>query len=210
MNNIKETVAGNILALRQAAGMTQAELAEKLNYSDKAISKWEHGEALPDIGTLAEICSIFGITMDSLVYEPLSDFDKKREEEAAITRASEKKQRIRTRIVITLMSLVLVWFIAVITFIVWQFFEHSAHNAWLSFVYAVPVSAIVSLVLVSVWFGRSLRFVSITVLLWSLLAAIYTSMFVFFAESFWYVFLLGVPGQVIIFLWWSMKGANRK
>ena len=210
MKNIKETVSGNILALRQAAGLTQAELAEKLNYSDKAVSKWEHGEALPDIGTLAEICDIFGITMDSLINEPLSDFDKKREEDAATERAFEEKQRLRTRVVITLMSFVLVWFIAVVAFVGWQFFDHSAHNAWLTFVYAVPVSFIVALVLVSVWFGRTLRFVSITVLVWSLLFAIFISMLVFYNYVFWYVFLLGIPGQIIIFLWWSMKGAKKK
>lgn len=209
MNNIKETVSANILALRLASGMTQAELAEKLNYSDKAVSKWEHGEALPDIGTLAEICKLFGITMDSLVYEPLSDFDKKKEEEEATSRAAEEKQRLRTRVVITLMSCALVWLVAVFAFIVLHF-PGSADRAWLSFVYAVPVSAIVMLVLVSVWFKRSFRFVAITLLVWSVLAAVYLSLLVFAGRNFWFVFLLGVPGQVLILLWWSMKGVSKK
>ncbi len=207
MNNIKETVSGNILALRQAAGMTQAELAEKLNYTDKAVSKWEHGEALPDIGTLAEICRLFGITMDSLVFSPISDIDIKNEEDAAAKREYSEKQRLRTRIVITLMSFFLVWFVAVLVFILLQFFEHDG-KAWMSFIYAVPVSMIVLLVLVSVWFGRTVRFISITALVWSLLATVFISMLVFAGFNFWFVFLLGIPGQIIIILWWSMKRVN--
>lgn len=210
MNNIKETVSGNILALRQAAGMTQAELAEKLNYSDKAVSKWEHGEALPDIGTLAEICRLFGITMDALVYKPLSDIDIKKEEDAAAERIAEEKQRKRTRVVITLMSFVLVWFVAVFSFVIWQFLDKSDEYAWLAFIYAVPVTSIVSLVLVSVWFGRPCRFISLTALIWSLLTSVYLTMLVFLGQNFWYVFLLGIPGQAIVFLWWSMKGAKKR
>ncbi|MCR5693707.1 MAG: helix-turn-helix domain-containing protein [Clostridia bacterium] len=207
MNNIKETVSANILTLRQASGMTQAELAEKLNYSDKAVSKWEHGEALPDIGTLAEICKLFGITMDSLVYEPISDIDREKEEDATAARAAGEKQRLRTRVVITLMSVMLVWLIAVFGFVVLHFFQ--APYSWMTFVYAVPASATVLLVLVSVWFGRTIRFASITLLVWSVLAAVFLSMLVFASYNFWFVFLLGIPGQVIILLWWSMKGAGK-
>ena len=164
MRDFKETVSANILALRLAAGMTQAELAEKLNYTDKAVSKWEHGEAMPDIGTLAEICRLFGVTMDALVNEPLDDFDRKRKEEEAAERAREEKQRKWTRIIITAMSVCLVWLIAVFVFITWHVAGGGDANAWLAYVYAVPVSAIVMLVLVSIWFRRPLIFESLLTL----------------------------------------------
>ena len=48
MNNIKSIIAQNITDLRRAKGLTQLELAEQLNYSDKAVSKWERAESMPD------------------------------------------------------------------------------------------------------------------------------------------------------------------
>ena len=56
MENIKETIAKNLVELRKSHKLTQSALAEKLNYSDKAISRWEHAETLPDIETLCKVC----------------------------------------------------------------------------------------------------------------------------------------------------------
>ena len=53
--------------LRKAAGMTQKELAEKLNISFKAVSKWETGESLPDTGVLLDLCDILNTTADKLL-----------------------------------------------------------------------------------------------------------------------------------------------
>ena len=52
---IKQNFARNLLAYRKARGLTQSQLAEKLNYSDKSISKWERGDVLPDIVTISMI-----------------------------------------------------------------------------------------------------------------------------------------------------------
>ena len=67
MEGTKNTVAKNIVRLRQASGMTQAELAAKLNYSDKAVSKWERGESLPDVAVLSKIADLFQVSLDWLV-----------------------------------------------------------------------------------------------------------------------------------------------
>ena len=64
---IKARIGSNIASFRKAAGLTQAGLAEKLNYSDKAISKWERGESVPDVLTLMQLSSLFGVTVDALV-----------------------------------------------------------------------------------------------------------------------------------------------
>jgi transcriptional regulator with XRE-family HTH domain len=61
MKDIKSVTADNICSLRSAQGMTQAELAGILNYSDKAISKWERGESLPDVSVLKQIAEVFGV-----------------------------------------------------------------------------------------------------------------------------------------------------
>ena len=67
MDDIKNIVAKNITDLRILNNMTQSELGEKLNYSDKTVSKWERGESSPDISVLVQIAEIFGVTLDYLV-----------------------------------------------------------------------------------------------------------------------------------------------
>jgi transcriptional regulator with XRE-family HTH domain len=65
---MKQNIIGIcILNMRKAKGLSQKELAEKLNYSDKVISKWERGESLPDIIAIESISKFFGITIDELV-----------------------------------------------------------------------------------------------------------------------------------------------
>ena len=64
---LKENFSHNLACYRRRAGLTQLELAEKLNYSDKSVSKWERGESLPDIAVLKEIADLFGVTLDYLV-----------------------------------------------------------------------------------------------------------------------------------------------
>ena len=69
MDELKLIFASNLIRLRTAAGMTQAELGEQLNYSDKSISKWERGEAIPDAAVLKRMSEIFGVTVDYLLNE---------------------------------------------------------------------------------------------------------------------------------------------
>lgn len=67
MDELKVIIAENIQSLRRDAGMTQAALAEKLNYTDKAVSKWERGESVPDVAVLRDIADLFGVTVDYLL-----------------------------------------------------------------------------------------------------------------------------------------------
>ena len=67
MKDIKPTIAKNLSFFRKQSGLTQAELAEKLNYSDKAVSRWEHGDTLPDINVLYQLCDFYGIDMNTLI-----------------------------------------------------------------------------------------------------------------------------------------------
>ena len=63
---LRMQIGVNIAAHRKRAGMTQACLAEKLNYSDKAVSKWERGESMPDVTTLVQLADLFGVSLDDL------------------------------------------------------------------------------------------------------------------------------------------------
>ena len=58
MEELKDIIAHNLVAYRKAAGLTQAEIADKLNYSDKAVSKWERGEGMPDVAVLKTLADI--------------------------------------------------------------------------------------------------------------------------------------------------------
>ena len=73
MNDLKRIIANNITNLRKSKNLTQLEFAKELNYSDKAISKWERAESIPDVVVLKQIADFFGVTIDYLLNEHLAD-----------------------------------------------------------------------------------------------------------------------------------------
>ena len=89
MQDLKFIIAKNIQKLRQEKGMTQVELAEKINYSDKTISKWENGDALPDIETLFLIAEFYGLTIDALCSENLQKSIEKDRWKIFLSRSSQ-------------------------------------------------------------------------------------------------------------------------
>lgn len=199
MNNIKSIAAKRIAQLRQKNGMTQLELAEKLNYSDKAVSKWERAESMPDISVLVEIADIFGVPLDYLVREDykLPEKSKKPKKEKP-TRHYDKK-------FITALSVLAVWLAAFIAFVVISLATKDSPVQWLMFVYAVPASMIVWLVLNSIWFEPRKNYLIISLLMWSVLIALHVS-FLPAGVNIWQIYLLGIPGQIIILLWSKIKG----
>ena len=188
MNDIKSVVAKNIAALRQQNGMTQLELAEKLNYSDKAVSKWEHAESMPDISVLVEIAELFEVPLDYIV-------KSEHEQEKTPIRKSNAKY---THGIITAISVMFVWFAAVCVFVICSLIAGYSYK-WLTFIYAPAVSSIVWLVLNSIWFNRRRNYLIITLLMWSVLAALHITLLVS-GINIWPVYLLGVPGQIIVIL----------
>lgn len=195
MNEITSNVAKNIAFLRQSQGLTQLELAEKLNYSDKAVSKWERAESMPDISVLVEIADLFGVTLDYLVK---SEHPK---EEALPTDNPSPRYR---KGIISAVSVLLVWFIAVFVFIMTVFFMKNAYYGWLTFIYAIPASLIVWLVFNSLWFNKRLNYIIVSILMWSVLLSIQLSALPF-GHNIWMIYLLGIPGQLIIILWSVIK-----
>ena len=180
--------------------MTQIELAEILNYSDKAVSKWERGESVPDISVLKQIADIFGVTVDYLI---TAGHDEIPWEEDEKKRLIAKKKRAHGTI--TGMSVLLVWVIALIVFFSIDLSTDGIVAHWLSIVYAPAVSAIVWLVLNSIWFSRRRNFVIITILLWTLIIALHITLFLLCGMDMWQFYVLGIPGQMIIVLWSLMK-----
>lgn len=200
MTELKQIVAKNISELRRESGLTQLQLAEKLNYSDKAVSKWESGASIPDVSVLLEIANLFGVTVDYLLSE-----DHKIPVKAMV----KETMRGRKHLVITLLSVALVWLIATAVFVVFSIFSLWSF-AWLLFIYSVPVSAILLIVFNSIWGKRRHNYVYISILMWSLLASIYLSILAIATRNVWLIYMIGIPGQVIICLWSGMKKNTEK
>lgn len=201
MDELKVIIAENIQSLRRDAGMTQAALAEKLNYTDKAVSKWERGESVPDVAVLRDIADLFGVTVDYLL----------RQDHTAKTEPMplhSKKRRVSNHASITCMSILLVWLIATFAFVLVDIVSPAVKSHWLAFVYAVPASMVVWLIFNSIWFCRRWNFLIISLLMWTALASLYLTLLPLNA-NIWQIFGLGVPGQAIIVLWSRLKSTRR-
>jgi transcriptional regulator with XRE-family HTH domain len=205
MADIKQIISKNIATLRRQKGLTQLELAERLNYSDKAISKWERGESIPDIVVLKSIADMFEVTVDWLICDhdndaPASDVD----EEKAL---AVKAKRRRMHNAVTAMSVVLTWVLALLVFIIFDASEAIGEARYLVFLYAVVASLIVWLVFNSIWHNKRRNYLIASLLMWSVLIAAHVSVL---AGGFnlWQIYLLGIPGQLIIVLW-SLMGRKK-
>ena len=180
MKNLREIVSGNIVNLRKNNNLTQAELGKKINYSDKAISRWENGEVLPDIETLQAIAEVFDT--------PLSELLKERDEKAE--KARSKKTEVLSQIF-------LVFEIWTIICVIYAYFNvvHN-ENFWNIFLVGVPTSAII-LFLFNRKKNRIANFVYGTVFIWSLLTCVFLYLL---PVVTWYLFIIGVPLQGILII----------
>lgn len=192
LDEIKNAIAKNILFLRSSKGMTQTDLAEKLNYTDKAISKWERAESVPDISVLKNIADLFGVSVDWLISSEHNENEKNPN--------GKKKGKKKNKAPITWISVLLVWFIATLIFVFFMFLIPDMSEKWLPFVYALPVTMIVWLILNSIWFDRRKNYLIISLLMWSFLFSLWISLRCFGING-WILYVLGIPGQAIIFCW---------
>ena len=196
VQELKRIVAQNIAALRTKAHLTQFELGEKLRYSDKAVSRWERAEAVPDAYVLLMLADIFGVTVDYLLKE---HSDEELLDEAAEAcfqtggeKAEKKKKGLTNCGVITLLSFLGVWTLALLIFVITAIVKKPF---WLIFVYAVPVSFVVLVVFNSIWGKRTLNILYISVLMWGVLTSIHLSLL---SYNLWMIYLIGLPAQIII------------
>lgn len=190
LSELKLISASNIIKLRTRAGLTQAELGEKLNYSDKTISKWERGEAIPDAYVLTQMAELFGVTVDYLLssHDAWESPEQQEEEEQ---RQAERHYSINVIIAISVLG---VWTMALTIFVMLWLFDIIL---WQTFVVALPVSILTYMVLICVFRRRKhLQFV---------IAAFVLSMFILLyftlpMQKPWQLFLIAVPAEVIVFL----------
>ena len=190
LSELKLISASNIIKLRTRAGLTQAELGEKLNYSDKTISKWERGEAIPDAYVLTQMAELFGVTVDYLLSSH-DAWESPEQQEEEVQRQAERHYSINVIIAISVLG---VWTMALTIFVMLWLFDIIL---WQTFVVALPVSILTYMVLICVFRRRKhLQFV---------IAAFVLSMFILLyftlpMQKPWQLFLVAVPAEVIVFL----------
>lgn len=186
MDERKATIASNLIKLRLAAGMTQAELGEKLNYSDKSISKWERGDVTTDVFVLMQIADIFGVDVDYLL--------KPHNEIEPVIYNKPVNTATYTTNMITLVTVLGIWTVALFVFVILWICDMVV---WLVFVYAVPVSLVTLLVLNSVWNGGKKNRYIIAALVLSIIATVYLT---FLSRNLWQLWLLAIPSLLLVFL----------
>lgn len=192
----KDVLAVNLRNLRKAAGLTQLELAEKLNYSDKSVSKWEHGDAVPDIEVLAGIAAFYGVTVDWLICEH-------NEDEPPPQADLKEERRLRgNKLIIALLAVSAVWIVSTIIYV--QLLIALRLNYWCAFVWSVPASCVVLIVFNAIWGRRRFSPVFISVFIWSLLAGLYLQLLVC-GYNVWVLFFIGIPLQISVVLAAGLK-----
>lgn len=197
LSELKLISASNIIKLRTEAGLTQAELGEKLNYSDKTISKWERGEAIPDAYVLTQMAEIFGVTVDYL----LSSHDAWESPEQQESRQEEAGYSVNMIIAISVLG---VWTMALTIFVLLWLFDIIL---WETFAVALPVSILTYMVLICVFRRRRhLQFV-IAAFVLSLFILLY---FTLPMQKPWQLFLIAIPAEIIVFLSCNIRRRPRK
>ena len=178
---LRKTVAKNIAAYRKAHHDTQLDLATKLNYSDKSVSKWERGESLPDVYILSQIADLYGVSGSALIGEI----------------QPPKESKPHYHMFILLLSLALTMAVATLLFSMFMICKVD-YPAWMFFVYALPVCSIICIVFTSLWWGILWQGVSVSALIWTLGLSLYLS---FELENVSLIFLVCAALQVLTVLW---------
>lgn len=224
---VKETVKENLIRLRREHKLTQLELSEKINYSDKAISRWETGEVTPDVETLAHLASLYGIPITAFFLAPGEQLSKKecraqkhaekhqRKVQLAQQKMANKKAKMNQssakpkdpararRAALLIFSLCFLWTLALSLFFILH--ESGLFGAWCTFVWGVPATFAILLV----YFDPKSHAVTCRVFLslfaWTALVATYLQI------ANWALFpilFVGIPLQAVILLFPFLKKKN--
>lgn len=205
MDELKLIFAQNLANLRKQMKLTQVEFAEKINYSDKAVSKWERGESIPDVSVLKCIADFFGVTIDFLV-------TKQENKENTVTSTKyEKTVKTKNR---ALISAITVFAIAVCMLTVFVSLQSvKPENLWLNlqscFICPLPICFLILFIFSSIWSAK--KFWNITFLsafVWSLILMTFCIVNLATGKSYPLVFLVGIPSQTIILMSYGIIRLN--
>ena len=197
-NKQQELLAKNLVYYRKASGLTQLELAEKFNYSDKSISKWERGEGFPDVFVLKSLADFYGITIDDFYLE----------EHKKIVRQSQRRKQIYIR----LLSIAIGWLVTVLTFFLLNTLlpPEKPFKPWLVFIYGTTITAIIWLVWEFIYHKRFNRMLATSSLIWSVACSLYFTFLIAVGINLPLIFVVAVPLQVLEILWYLFRSKKNK
>ena len=201
MNDIKDIFAKNLSELRQASGMTQLELGERLNYSDKTVSKWERGESIPDAGILKQIADVFGVSVDYLL-------DPEHGADAAPAAVLEENDTVyRRHMTIRRIVQAGVWLLSVVIIVLCWIVTRKFF--WLILIWTLPVSFLLSIIFTSLWSRNKGRdnYIYISLFIFSILLAIYLSAL---KANLWMLFLIMIPVEVLMYFCFKLYFDKKK
>ena len=189
---LRRNLANNLIHYRKESNLTQLQLAEKLNYSDKAISKWERAESVPDIYILNTLAELYSCSVDDLLSE----------------RIKVKRSFYKNRFIISLMAVALVWLVAIIVYMVWKMIGESMNLTnvpyWITWLYALMFSFIVAVVFSKIWGKRWHRFIFISGIIWSTGLVLFIHFLLLSLPVPWLVWCVCAAVEVLTFLWYSL------
>ena len=216
MENLASIVGHNLATLRKAKGLTQQDLAERVNYSDKSISKWELGYSLPSVDILKDFASFYGVTVDYLIQEQTAEELQKT---AAEDSADEKAKQINQGLIIALTATFGLLVAISVYFSSWfnPFIPENAARypggLWVAFIWMVPLTLLP--IMLECWryyHKKKLNVILGSVFAWTTLLS-FCFQFQFFnvpSEQIWHVLSVGVPIQIMLILWGNFRPRPKK
>jgi transcriptional regulator with XRE-family HTH domain len=198
-NKQQELLAKNLVYYRKASGLTQLELAEKFNYSDKSISKWERGEGFPDVFVLKSLADFYGITVDDFYLEEHK-------------KISVKHNQKRKQIFIRLLSIGIGMLVTFLTFFLLDTLlpKDAAFKPWLVFIYGLVVCSIIWLVWEFIYHKRLIRMFAVSSLVWTSALAIFLTFLIVMNLPLYFIFIVAIPLQILEILWYFFRRKKNK
>ena len=197
--NQQEQLAKNLAYYRKASGLTQLELAEKFNYSDKSVSKWERGEGFPDVFVLKSLADFYGITVDDFYLEEHK-------------KISVKHNQKRKQIFIRLLSIGIGMLVTFLTFFLLDTLlpKDAAFKPWLVFIYGLVVCSIIWLVWEFIYHKRFIRMFAVSSLVWTSALAIFLTFLIVMNKPLYFIFIVAIPLQILEILWYFFRRKKNK
>ena len=201
ITNQQELLAKNLAYYRKASGLTQLELADKFNYSDKSVSKWERGEGFPDIFVLKSLADFYGITVDDFY-----------QNEHKAVKVSQNKKRKQTYL--KLLSIGINWIVTVLTFfllntLLSRFAPDAPFEPWLTFIYGTLTTGIILLVWEFIYHNRFLRMIATSIIIWTAALSLFLTFLVVMNLPLPLLFVVAIPLEVLEIIWYLFR-RNRK
>ena len=192
----EQIIAENLVYYRKAAGLTQLEIAERFNYSDKSISKWERAEGLPDVLVLKSLADFYGIRVD--------DFFKEEKQNICLIKKSK-------RWFIVGLSELLLWLVVGTVYVLMSLLLPEAYPWWLIFVYGAALASVIGVIWASIYHKRLLQLITTSLIIWTVITSLFlTLLMTTTMPNLWLLFLVGVPLQGLAILWYFLKNIGRR